>query len=544
MIFVIALAMRLWHLDEFPAPVFDEVYFPKFAENYLDNISFYDVHPPLGKFLIAIGILVFGRNEIGYRIMPALFGALVPVLVVGLVYRLSYWRNFALLSGFLMLGEGLFLVESRYSLMNVFLVDFGLATQIFLLAGLERKGLYRILLFASSGFMLGATIAVKWNGLWFAFFLGSVGLLVWSLAGQYRRLWILTGVMLSGTLLGGLVWLQNQIVDRGFLPQSALFCLSPAWILLALSLLTLGGLVYRYPQFCSERFPRLGILGRIRDVQWWEIGVCFVFFSFLIYFVQWLPHLLQNPQEGLDIRQNLTPLTYWQSFVKANQSLLGGQTAGNLIVSDETPVHPYCSSSLRSLGNVLPGLKPLLNHRILAAGAWSWPLMARPVGYYFNNTGDIWRTVHAIGNPILWWFSTGSILWLSWRGVRSFQGIPAYLLLGYAMNYLPWFIVSRCVFIYHYMSALVFSVIALAWILIHLLTSISQIRQQIGLSLATAIFLSYLFFSPIWFGSPLTPNGFYARMWFRGVPVPLCFTPKQCQSQPLQIPAIPGFNWI
>ncbi|MEO1132636.1 MAG: phospholipid carrier-dependent glycosyltransferase, partial [Cyanobacteria bacterium J06639_1] len=157
MIFAIALALRLWNLGEFEPPVFDEVYFPRFAENYLDGERLFDAHPPLGKYFIALGILIFGRNPIGYRIATALFGALIPVLVTGLLYRLTYRRGLALLGGLLMLSDGLFLVESRFGLMNVFLVAFGLLAQIFLLVGLERRGGARTLLLSCSGAMLGAS---------------------------------------------------------------------------------------------------------------------------------------------------------------------------------------------------------------------------------------------------------------------------------------------------------------------------------------------------------------------------------------------------
>ncbi|MEN9240615.1 MAG: phospholipid carrier-dependent glycosyltransferase, partial [Thermostichales cyanobacterium SZTDM-1c_bins_54] len=96
-LFDVALVMRLWDLERHPFPVFDEVYFPKNAKDYLDGKTVFDAHPPLGKYFIVLGILLFGRNETGYRFMTALFGALVPVLVAGVIYRLTYRRGLALL---------------------------------------------------------------------------------------------------------------------------------------------------------------------------------------------------------------------------------------------------------------------------------------------------------------------------------------------------------------------------------------------------------------------------------------------------------------
>jgi dolichyl-phosphate-mannose--protein O-mannosyl transferase len=105
-LFVSALAtsfgvfVRIMHLSFPKEKVFDEVYFPVFAHDYLTRISFFDVHPPFGKFLIAIGIKLFGFNEFGWRIIPALCGILV---VLGLGYIWWRWQK-DLLGGVILAG--------------------------------------------------------------------------------------------------------------------------------------------------------------------------------------------------------------------------------------------------------------------------------------------------------------------------------------------------------------------------------------------------------------------------------------------------------
>ena len=58
-IFAIALFLRLWQLDQIPFPVFDEVFFPKYAEEYLAGSPTWEGHPPLAKYLIMLGIILF-----------------------------------------------------------------------------------------------------------------------------------------------------------------------------------------------------------------------------------------------------------------------------------------------------------------------------------------------------------------------------------------------------------------------------------------------------------------------------------------------------
>jgi dolichyl-phosphate-mannose--protein O-mannosyl transferase len=78
--------------------------------------------------------------------------------------------------------DGLFLVESRYALNNVYLVIFGLLGQWFLLLALERHGRGRRFWLALAGIGFGASAAIKWNGLWFL--LGAY--LIWMTAWVMR----------------------------------------------------------------------------------------------------------------------------------------------------------------------------------------------------------------------------------------------------------------------------------------------------------------------------------------------------------------------
>jgi len=72
---------RLYRLG-FPSRIlWDERYFPVMANKYLNGVYQFDLHPPLGKFIIAVGISLFGNDPIGWRIMPVVFGlALLPLV--------------------------------------------------------------------------------------------------------------------------------------------------------------------------------------------------------------------------------------------------------------------------------------------------------------------------------------------------------------------------------------------------------------------------------------------------------------------------------
>jgi len=55
-VFLVSLSLRFWQLERFNTLVFDEVYYAKFANDYLTKTPFFNAHPPLSQYIIAIGI--------------------------------------------------------------------------------------------------------------------------------------------------------------------------------------------------------------------------------------------------------------------------------------------------------------------------------------------------------------------------------------------------------------------------------------------------------------------------------------------------------
>ena len=187
-VFIVSIALRFWELGRFNELIFDEVYYAKFANNYLTNTKFYNSHPPLSQYLIAIGIWIGDSLPIGhdimntmtgslrstfsYRWMNAAFGSLIPLVVAGLGYQLTQRLSYAFLSALLVSLDGLFLVDSRYALNNIFLIFFGLLGHLFVLMAGKARADRQILLMIIAGVAFGASAACKWNGLWFLLEIG------------------------------------------------------------------------------------------------------------------------------------------------------------------------------------------------------------------------------------------------------------------------------------------------------------------------------------------------------------------------------------
>jgi dolichyl-phosphate-mannose-protein mannosyltransferase len=153
--------------------VFDEVYYVDAARDFLafgvevsDDEAEFVVHPPLGKWFIAIGIRLFGDNEFGWRFSTAVAGT-ISIILIGLIAQKLFRSQFlTLLATFLATVDGLALVHSRTSLLDNFLTMLILAAIYFFI----RKN------YVVTAIFLGLALGTKWSALYFIAVFGAVAL--------------------------------------------------------------------------------------------------------------------------------------------------------------------------------------------------------------------------------------------------------------------------------------------------------------------------------------------------------------------------------
>jgi dolichyl-phosphate-mannose-protein mannosyltransferase len=186
---LVALVLRLADLGFPSGKIFDEIYYATDAHNLLlrgvewddkQNGPAFVAHPPLGKWLIALGEHLFGYNSFGWRIVPALAGAATVLVLVRVGQRLFGSTLLGCAAGLLLAVDGLHFVMSRVALLDVFLTLFVLiafacllierdARRARLLAGVDAAAGWRAWpwWWAGAGVFLGLGLGVKWSALWF-----------------------------------------------------------------------------------------------------------------------------------------------------------------------------------------------------------------------------------------------------------------------------------------------------------------------------------------------------------------------------------------
>ncbi|MCL2628078.1 MAG: phospholipid carrier-dependent glycosyltransferase [Oscillospiraceae bacterium] len=157
---------------------FDEIYFVRTAVEHIENLNPYETsHPPLGKNIIAGSILAFGMSPFGWRLVGAICG-MIMVLVMYVFLKNMFGKTAVATCGSLILGfEFMRFVHSRMGTIDTYVVLFILLSFYFMYRYMssdpDATFSSSLPALALSGIFFGLSFAVKWTG-----FYAGAGLLI------------------------------------------------------------------------------------------------------------------------------------------------------------------------------------------------------------------------------------------------------------------------------------------------------------------------------------------------------------------------------
>jgi dolichyl-phosphate-mannose--protein O-mannosyl transferase len=139
-LFALTIATRLPRLDRPRAFVFDEIYYvPDSAGILRHGVETGGVvHPPVGKWLIAIGLRIDGFTPVGWRLAALVCGALVVVLTYAAAREVVRNRWLAGMAGLLVALDGVAYTTGRVGMLDVFVALFTMLVVWCTLAALRR----------------------------------------------------------------------------------------------------------------------------------------------------------------------------------------------------------------------------------------------------------------------------------------------------------------------------------------------------------------------------------------------------------------------
>ena len=430
-----------------------------------------------------------GSNAFAWRLSGVVFGS----VLVGLVYLLAATmfsrRRIAVLAAAFVALDPMSYVMSRISMNDIFVATFIVAAYLVfwqVWSGRWARSAWWALPLV--GVLIGLASASKWVGFYalagllvlvlarsalgrlllvtlaaFALVLGAIGgpwpflvvmlaLLALALAISWVRpirldvgesigalaasAMVVTGIGLAFVLAypsvagrepGSAVEYVFGLLARGAQAQW------PVWIMIGVAAALIGWRAYR-----SLRDPGSDAHwfrpGEMSGFAWSWAGACLVIVPLVVYGLTYIPYL----QLGHDWAIGGGPGYSW-SVDELHAQMFGYHFN---LVAGHASASPW----------------------------WSWPLALKPTWFHISNfDGRQVALIYNGGNPILFWAGVPALVAcgvLAWKR-RSLALVL--IVAAFAFQFVPWIRIERATFAYHYLTAVIFAMIAIAYVVDELL---------------------------------------------------------------------------
>ena len=137
---------------------------------------------------------------------------------------------------------------------------------------------------------------------------------------------------------------------------------------------------------------------------------------------------------------------------------------------------------------------------------YTWPFSVRPVWYYLASglPQGLRGTIAALGNLPVWLAALAGLGWAFWRQLSGRgNGATGAVTVLFLTQFLPWVLVSRCTFLYHYFPSLWFAVAALALAAANLYERRPALARRLCIGIAAAAGVFFVCYYPVISGLPV-----------------------------------------
>jgi dolichyl-phosphate-mannose-protein mannosyltransferase len=421
-------------------------------------------HPPFGKWMIGAGERVWGLNPVGWRLMEAVLGTLAIYIIARVARRMFRSTLLGCIAGILFAFDGLAFVMARTALLDGIQMFFILGAFAALLVDRDKTRAR----FADWREERGPQLLpIGEHG-------PKLGWRPWRwIAGL--SLGLATATKWNAVFFVAVFAILSVLWDRG-------------------ARRTVG-----------VRKPSLSTL--IRDVPWAFLALPITTaVTFVVSYAGWF----FNTSNGGGYNRywaEAHPSNFWPTWANPFRSLWNYVDQQYGFNANLQSPHPYQSNP------------------------WSWFVMGRPVAFYYESPktgtqgckpsmGSCSAEVLALGNPLLWWFATGAILFLFWRWIARHDWRAAAILAGIAAGIVPWmWYAQRTIFSFYAIAFLPFMVLGATMAIGAILgrADASPTRRVWGAAAAGTIVVGvvalFAYFYPIYTGQTIPYSDWANHMW-------------------------------
>lgn len=502
---------------------FDEIYHARTAYEIVHGMSHYEwTHPPLGKVFISLGVRVFGMNPFGWRIIGVLFGiAMLPFMYLfgRRLFRKHTWAAGALT--FLFAFDFMHFTQTRIATIDVYGTFFIIAMYYFMYqysqtSFYDTKVWKTFIPLGLSAIMMGLGCASKWTAVYASV---GLGIFFFAIMGWRAFEYRLARKNPDGETDGISHKYILQVFKKKLL-QTLGFCV--------LFFIVIAGTIYvvSYVPFTddsptnNERFvknddpnayfrwedtPVSGLVDVLRDNSGKPVA-------------ELVGKMINNQHAMYSYHRDLESSHPWESSWNEWPTMI-------------RPMYYYCQTLNDGKRE---GISAFGNPLLWWAGIPALILILLPFGKKrsFRLGGNVSQWAQCIGCELLVFLALYSVYrrpdennadamlnWYIYGGFFIVTGILGFLYLafhlvsrdekktlfmvfGYAVQLVPWILVPRCTFAYHYFPSVPFVAMIVIYCMVKLVEYNKKWFKWCMVYLAVA-FLLFILFYPVLSGQPI-----------------------------------------
>lgn len=203
---------------------------------------------------------------------------------------------------------------------------------------------------------------------------------------------------------------------------------------------------------------------RLNECLWCIL--CFILIPVTIYLIAYIPY----------VRCMAGERGFLETVLTHQQTMLGYHTG-----SATHFVHPYSSKW------------------------WTWFLALKPVFYYYQ---AVPKTIYlyGTGNPLIWGIGLLGCLYTLFKVFSDHDQNARLIAIGYFSQLIPWFLITRDTFLYHYFPMVPFLILGLGYLLKNAFRNSQgkKWRKRWCLTFLILVILCFVLAFPFLYGSPMT----------------------------------------
>ncbi len=434
---------------------FDEIYHARTAYEHAHGIRPYETsHPPLGKVMMSWAVMAFGMVPFGWRFAGALAGVLMLPVMYLLAKQLTRKTGLAAGALLLMTFDLMHFTQTRIATIDSFPVLFIMLSYLFMFR-------YVLMDFWEKPFWK-TLVPLALSGL----FMGM------GIASKWIGIYAAVGL---AVLFFVSCW--RHLAESG---AAARLLATPKAVK-------------------EERRGAVALAAREGPKR--VLVTCLYCLAFFIavpaaiYYLSYIPYFA--PNGGVTL----------QKIIEAQKGMYNYHSTPGLGAD-----HPYQSPW------------------------WEWPLILKPMWYFKGSyvPEGMGSTIFAMGNPAVWWAGFAALIavfvvfvkrhvWRDERDLllhvrtRELDDAPALLLTGFASQFMPWVLVPRSTFIYHYFASVPFIILCTVLCFKWLRQKYEIIADSILWTLVALAGILFAAFYPYASGMVTSTVWLDAMKWFKGI---------------------------